>query len=84
MDSARSRDTFVAGGRVALRHEDDASGARAATPWGAATLVEELRLPQQAGDKRFASLVAAARDREAASGSSASPTRPTASPGAGR
>jgi hypothetical protein len=30
---------------------------RAATPWGAATLVEEVRLPQQAGDKRFASLV---------------------------
>lgn len=30
---------------------------RAATPWGTATLVEELRLPQQAGDKRFASLV---------------------------
>jgi len=30
---------------------------RAATPWGSATLVEELRLPQQAGDKRFSSLV---------------------------
>jgi len=30
---------------------------RAATPWGTATLVEELRLPQQAGDKRFSSLV---------------------------
>ena len=30
---------------------------RAATPWGSATLVEELRLPQQAGEKRFASLV---------------------------
>lgn len=30
---------------------------RAATPWGSATLVEELRLPQQAGDRRFASLV---------------------------
>jgi len=30
---------------------------RAATPWGPATLVEELKLPQQAGDKRFASLV---------------------------
>ena len=29
----------------------------AATPWGSATLLEELRLPQQAGDKRFASLV---------------------------
>ena len=30
---------------------------RAATPWGPATLVEELRLPQQSGGKRFASLV---------------------------
>ncbi len=30
---------------------------KAATPWGPATLVEELRLAQQAGDKRFASLV---------------------------
>jgi hypothetical protein len=27
------------------------------TPWGPATLVEQLRLPQQAGDKRFASIV---------------------------
>jgi hypothetical protein len=30
---------------------------RAATPWGSAVLLEELKLPQQAGDKRFASLV---------------------------
>ena len=30
---------------------------KAATPWGLATLVEELRLPQQSGSKRFASLV---------------------------
>jgi hypothetical protein len=30
---------------------------KAATPWGPATLLEELRLQQQAGDKRFASLV---------------------------
>jgi hypothetical protein len=29
----------------------------AATPWGRATLVEELRLNQQAGDKRFCSVV---------------------------
>jgi hypothetical protein len=29
----------------------------AATPWGQASLLEELRLTQQAGDKRFASLV---------------------------
>jgi hypothetical protein len=30
---------------------------RAATPWGPATLLEELKLQQQAGDRRFASLV---------------------------
>jgi hypothetical protein len=30
---------------------------KAATPWGPATLVEELTLQQRAGDKRFASLV---------------------------
>ncbi len=29
----------------------------ATTPWGSATLIEELRLPQQAGEKRFSSLV---------------------------
>jgi hypothetical protein len=31
--------------------------ARAATPWGEATIVEELALPQRAGDREFASLV---------------------------
>jgi len=31
--------------------------AKAATPWGSAEIVEELRLPQQAGDKRFACVV---------------------------
>jgi hypothetical protein len=31
--------------------------AKAATPWGQATLVEELKLDQRAGDRRFASLV---------------------------
>jgi len=30
---------------------------KAETPWGAATLVEELRLTQQVGDKQFASLI---------------------------
>jgi hypothetical protein len=34
-----------------------ATSARIATPWGAATLVEEVALPQQAGEKRFSSLV---------------------------
>jgi hypothetical protein len=31
--------------------------AKAATPWGPAELVEELIVRQQAGDKRFASIV---------------------------
>lgn len=30
---------------------------KTATPWGAATLVEELSVPQRAGDKRFATMV---------------------------
>jgi hypothetical protein len=30
---------------------------KAATPWGSATVVEELRLQQRAGVKRFASIV---------------------------
>ena len=34
-----------------------ASGRKAATPWGPALLVEELTLPQRAGDRRFASIV---------------------------
>jgi hypothetical protein len=28
-----------------------------ATPWGGATLVDELTVPQRAGDKRFASVI---------------------------
>ena len=31
--------------------------ATAATPWGAASLVEEVSIPQRAGDKRFAVVV---------------------------
>ena len=30
---------------------------KVATPWGPANLVEELTLPQRAGEKRFASIV---------------------------
>jgi len=29
---------------------------KAATPWGTAAVVEEIRVPQRAGDKRFASV----------------------------
>jgi hypothetical protein len=34
-----------------------ADGRAVATPWGAARLVDEVRLQQQAGDRRFSSLV---------------------------
>jgi len=30
---------------------------KTATPWGPATLVEEVSVPQRSGDKRFASIV---------------------------
>jgi hypothetical protein len=30
---------------------------RVSTPWGPATLVEQLRVPQQVGDKRFVSIL---------------------------
>lgn len=32
-------------------------GTKAATPWGKARLVEEVTLPQRAGEQRFASIV---------------------------
>ena len=36
----------------------DANGeSKTATPWGAAKLIDELTLPQRAGEKRFASVV---------------------------
>lgn len=34
-----------------------AGATKATTPWGPARLVEELRLPQRAGEKRFSSVV---------------------------
>ena len=34
-----------------------ATKTKIATPWGAAAVVDELTLPQRAGDKRFASVV---------------------------
>ena len=40
-----------------MKNDETRAAATAATPWGAATLLEELKLPQQAGEKRFASLV---------------------------
>jgi hypothetical protein len=49
--------------RTATAKNDTGSSAKpskpvqVSTPWGTAALVEELRLSQQAGDRRFASLV---------------------------
>jgi hypothetical protein len=34
-----------------------ANGRTAATPWGAAVLIEEVAVPQRAGDKRFSVVV---------------------------
>ena len=34
-----------------------AARTKAATPWGVASVVEEVTLPQRAGEKRFASIV---------------------------
>ena len=33
------------------------AAAKAATPWGDAALVDELAIPQRAGDRRFSSVV---------------------------
>jgi hypothetical protein len=35
----------------------DAAAPKTATPWGRATLVEQVTIPQRAGDRRFSSLV---------------------------
>jgi hypothetical protein len=37
--------------------EGTASAARVSTPWGAATVLEQVLVPQRAGDKRFATIV---------------------------
>jgi hypothetical protein len=37
---------------------------KTATPWGPAEVVEELSVPQRAGDKRFTTLVQLLRDKK--------------------
>jgi hypothetical protein len=46
----------MANGKAGYEGKPGGTG-KAATPWGPATLVEELTLPQRAGEKRFSSLV---------------------------
>lgn len=48
-------DRHMGAGRRA--RADSTNGTRAATPWGQATVVEEVTVPQRAGDKRFAVVV---------------------------
>jgi hypothetical protein len=38
--------------------------AKAATPWGSAQIVDEVVLPQRAGEKRFSSIVQLLEDRK--------------------
>jgi hypothetical protein len=44
-------------GRMATAQAKPAKLPTAATPWGAAGVLEEVKVPQQAGDKRFTVLV---------------------------
>ncbi|MGH3035697.1 MAG: hypothetical protein ACRDMU_00820 [Gaiellaceae bacterium] len=37
---------------------------RAATPWGRTTVLEELRVPQRAGDRRFETIVQLLEDEK--------------------
>jgi hypothetical protein len=37
---------------------------KAATPWGPAEIVEELTVPQRAGDQRFTTIVQLLRDKK--------------------
>jgi hypothetical protein len=38
--------------------------AKASTPWGATSVVEELSVPQRAGDKRFTTIVQLLADKK--------------------
>ena len=38
--------------------------AKASTPWGATSVVEELSVPQRAGEKRFATIVQLLADKK--------------------
>jgi hypothetical protein len=42
---------------MATTKPETRAAVKVATPWGRAALVEELTIPQRAGDRRFASLV---------------------------
>ena len=57
VERARSKSERNGGGRAAR-------AVTAATPWGAATVVEEAAVPQRAGDKRFSVLVQLLETRE--------------------
>ncbi len=56
---------------------------KTATPWGDARAVEQLTLPQRAGERRFATVLELL-ERRRESGWSASPIRPAARSGADR
>jgi hypothetical protein len=48
---------MATGGRTDTNAAPGRDTARAATPWGAGTIVEQVTVPQRAGERRFATVV---------------------------
>ena len=48
---------MATGGRTDTNAAAGRDAARAATPWGAGTIVEQVTVPQRAGERRFATVV---------------------------
>jgi hypothetical protein len=55
--TTKARTTGATGAGTAGPAARKPAPAKAATPWGAAVVVEEVKLAQRAGDKRFGSVV---------------------------
>ena len=49
---------------MAIKAPKASKAAKAATPWGPATVLEELRLTQRAGDRRFETIVQLLADKK--------------------
>jgi hypothetical protein len=49
---------------MAIKAPKASKATKAATPWGPATVLEELRLTQRAGDRRFETIVQLLADKK--------------------
>lgn len=52
------------GRRMAIKTAKSSKATRATTPWGQATVLEELRVAQRAGDRRFETIVQLLEDEK--------------------